>query len=184
MSSLPFNCDWVGSGADDLDDCIRADYPDIKNHNDDAYLTNKKFNTPVLSGVIAGGVTKLIFNESKTINVPIVGSVSPAVGMGFYVMIGTWISEYLEKHNVLWACKVGYRRFGGFELFQPIHAGVVSQGLSYLGGNDLGLDAFFIGAPSSHIGKFIANTIINPSIFYKEQHPGGLVPTPEADKKK
>ena len=173
---VTFDCSWVGVDKS-TDKCVGLSYPD----ESEPYSINKKFNTPIISGVIGGAITQLIFGETKSINVPIIGSVKPAYGMGFYIAAGAWVAEYLEKHNILWACRFGYRDFVGFELMSPLYAGAASQGLSYIGGNDLGLDAFVIGAPATHIGKFIANEIVNYSDFYHEKHPNGLIPTPRKD---
>jgi hypothetical protein len=173
--SDPFNCNWVGVG-DGTDPCRNKDYPP----STDNYIINKKFNTPVASAVVGGVITRLLYGETKYINMPIIGKVTPAYGIAFYIAAGTMLAEYLEKHNIIWFCHFGYRRFG-LEVASPLYSGLVAQGLTYLGGNDLGLDPLFIGVPASHIGKYIANTIINPSDFYKDNHPGGLIPTLKAD---
>jgi len=144
--------------------------------SDDPYVNNKLFNTPLIAAVVGGVATKIIFSETKAVNIPILGNVGPGIGMGVYIGAGTFLSEYFEKAMALWGCRLGVRRFA-MEIMPPLYAGLAAQGLSYLGGNDLGLDAFFIGTPAAHIGKYIANAYVNQSPFYTYVHTNGIIPS-------
>lgn len=158
-------------GVPEGDECTKKYYPPP----DSAYATNQVFNTPILAGLIGGGVTELLFGDAKQVNLPIVGNVGPGIGMGTYIALGTWVAEYFEKAQIMWTCMFSYRRFGA-EVMSPLYSGFAAQAMSLLGGNDLGMDPFFIGAPSAHVAKYIANTYINPSKDYENIHKNGLIP--------